>query len=309
MSLKQQECIPRPEYPRPQFIREDNWLNLNGEWDFIFDDLGLGLKERWYKNGASNKFDKKIIVPFCFQSKLSGIEDTSFHEVFWYRKEFTLSPQFLKNKTVLHFGAVDYSCMVYLNEEFVGSHQGGYIGFSIDVTEFIEEYNVLVLRVEDPSQSLEIPRGKQYWRNNIEGIFYPRVSGIWQTVWIEYVSLDFHLKKLKMTPELDNSEVMLEFEIHGRDFSDIYLTAEFLFENQTIFKDDVEGALQVLINTKDKTVFYDYIDSLNNLLIKLVQYDTSLGFDSPELKTIKENFFLKDEELVNIINEIYLDNK
>jgi len=240
MSLKEEEFIPRPEYPRPQFIRNDNWLNLNGEWGFVFDDLGLGLKERWYKNGASNKFDKKIVVPFCFQSKLSGIEDASFHEVFWYRKEFSLSPQFLTNKAILHFGAVDYSCMVYLNEEFVGSHQGGYIGFSIDVTEFIEEFNVLVLRVEDPSQSLEIPRGKQYWRKNIEGIFYPRVSGIWQTVWIEYISLDFHLKKLKMTPELDNSDVMLEFEIHGIDFSDIYLTAEILFENQTIIKDDIE---------------------------------------------------------------------
>ena len=73
MSLKEEEFIPRPEYPRPQFIRNDNWLNLNGEWGFVFDDLGLGLKERWYKNGASNKFDKKIVVPFCFKSKLSWI--------------------------------------------------------------------------------------------------------------------------------------------------------------------------------------------------------------------------------------------
>jgi len=79
--------------------------------------------------------------------------------------------------------------------------------------------------------------------------------------------------------------------------------------NERIFKDDIDGALQVLTNTKDKTVFYDYVDSLNNLLLKMVQYENSLSFDSPELLTIKENFFLKDEELVNIINEIYLDNK
>ena len=81
MSLKEQDHVPRPEYPRPQFIREDTWLNLNGEWDFAFDDLDIGLKERWYKKGAFSKFDKKIIVPFCFQSILSGIGDNSFHDV------------------------------------------------------------------------------------------------------------------------------------------------------------------------------------------------------------------------------------
>ena len=240
MSFKEQENIPRPEYPRPQFIREDNWLNLNGEWDFAFDDLGLGLKERWYKNGAFNKFDKKIIVPFCFQSKLSGIEDNSFHEIIWYRREFTISPQSLKKKVLLHFGAVDYSCIIYLNGEYVGSHKGGYIGFSLDITQFIEESNVLVLRVEDPSQSLEIPRGKQYWRKEIERIFYPRVSGIWQTVWIEFVSSEFYLKKLKMTPDVDKTEVMFEFNVHGNDFSDIFLKYEILFENQGVIKEDID---------------------------------------------------------------------
>jgi beta-galactosidase/beta-glucuronidase len=75
--------IPRPEYPRPQFVRENNWINLNGEWDFVFDDTNRGLKERWYKKENSKNFDRKIVVPFCFQSKLSGIEDNSFHEVIW----------------------------------------------------------------------------------------------------------------------------------------------------------------------------------------------------------------------------------
>ena len=96
MSLKEQEHIPRPEYPRPQFIREDNWINLNGEWDFTFDDSNVGLKEKWFKADNVEKFDRTIIVPFCFQSKLSGIEDTSFHDVIWYRREFTISPQSLK---------------------------------------------------------------------------------------------------------------------------------------------------------------------------------------------------------------------
>jgi len=240
MSLKEQEHIPRPEYPRPQFIREDNWINLNGEWDFAFDDSNVGLKEKWFKADNVEKFDRTIIVPFCFQSKLSGIEDTSFHDVIWYRREFTISPQSLKKKVLLHFGAVDYSCRVYLNKEHVGSHEGGYIGFSLDITDYVEEKNVLVLQVEDPSQSLEIPRGKQYWRKDLERIFYPRVSGIWQTVWIEFLSSDFHLKKLKMTPDVDKSEVMFEFNVHGTNFSDIFLTAEILFENQAVIKEDID---------------------------------------------------------------------
>jgi len=83
-----EENIPRPEYPRPQFVRIDNWINLNGEWDFAFDDKNKGLIERWYLKESANNFDKKIIVPFCFQSKLSGIGDNSFHEVIWYRRVF-----------------------------------------------------------------------------------------------------------------------------------------------------------------------------------------------------------------------------
>ncbi|MFW9782951.1 MAG: glycoside hydrolase family 2 protein [Candidatus Heimdallarchaeota archaeon] len=240
MNEIEQSNIPRPEYPRPQFVRDNNWINLNGEWDFSFDDSNLGIKERWYKKEGLNKFEKKINVPFCFQSKLSGIEDTSFHDVIWYRREFNLPPEFLKNQVLLHFGAVDYSCKVYLNEELVSSHEGGYIGFSIDITDFIEESNVLVLRVEDPSQSLEIPRGKQYWLKEIERIFYPRVSGIWQTVWLEFVSSEYYLKKLKFFPDIDKSEILIEFNIHGTDFSEILLNLEVFFEGQNIIKEEIQ---------------------------------------------------------------------
>jgi beta-galactosidase/beta-glucuronidase len=272
MTEIEQHNIPRPEYPRPQFVRENNWINLNGEWDFAFDDLNLGLKERWYKKESFDKFIKKILVPFCFQSILSGIEDTSFHDIIWYRREFVRPKTFEDKRVLLHFGAVDYSCNVYLNGEFVGSHKGGYIGFSIDITDFIEESNFLVLRVEDPSQSLEIPRGKQYWRKNIETIFYPRVSGIWQTVWIEFVSSDFHLTKLKLTPDLDNSEVILEFNIQANNFSDIFLTTEILFENQVLIKEDID--LEFLGKVEDFEVKLEYIGRIfpknpNNFKLKV----------------------------------------
>ena len=212
------ENVPRSEYPRPQFKREDNWLNLNGEWDFAFDDANIGLLEKWYKEDSKKSFNKKITVPFCFQSKLSGIEDLSFHEVLWYRREFEMPKESQDKKILLHFGAVDYRCIIYLNGDRVGFHEGGYIGFSLDITDSIQETNVLILRVEDPSQDLNIPRGKQYWQENLETIFYPRVSGIWQTVWLEFLSSECHLNSVKMIPDIDLSEIMIKFHINGTDF-------------------------------------------------------------------------------------------
>jgi hypothetical protein len=231
--------IPKPEYPRPQFVREGKWINLNGEWDFSFDDANIGLKERWYKNEKSQYFDRRIIVPFCFQSKLSGIEDNSFHEILWYRREFVIPEQFRNKKVLLHFGAIDYKSIIYLNGEYVGSHEGGYIGFSLDITNYLEDNNNLVVRVEDPSQDLEIPRGKQFWKRDPELIFYPRVSGIWQTVWLEFVDPEFHIDNLKITPNIDKSEVVFEITILGIGIPNLTLYGEIVFKNQIIAQEDI----------------------------------------------------------------------
>ena len=256
--------IPRPEYPRPQFVRDNNWINLNGEWDFGFDDANVGLKERWYKKGNLKNFDRKITVPFCFQSKLSGIEDNSFHEVIWYRRVFEIPKQFKNKKVLLHFGAVDYKCLIYLNDEYVGSHEGGYIGFSLDVTNFLEDTNVLVVRVEDPSRDLEIPRGKQFWKSEIESIFYPRVSGIWQTVWLESLSPEFQIDDLKITPNIDKSEVMVEININGMGFSELYLFIEILFNNRTIAQDNINlGFIGKIGQRKNKKVVKERIEMYN----------------------------------------------
>ena len=256
--------IPRPEYPRPQFVRDNNWINLNGEWDFGFDDANIGLKERWYKKGNLKNFDRKITVPFCFQSKLSGIEDNSFHEVIWYRRVFEIPKQFKNKKVLLHFGAVDYKCLMYLNDEYVGSHEGGYIGFSLDVTNFLEDTNVLVVRVEDPSRDLEIPRGKQFWKSEIESIFYPRVSGIWQTVWLESLSPEFQIDDLKITPNIDKSEVMVEININGIGFSELYLFIEILFNNRTIAQDNINlDFIGKIGQRKNKKVVKERIEMYN----------------------------------------------
>jgi beta-galactosidase/beta-glucuronidase len=239
MNKTERKNSPRLEYPRPQFGRDNNWINLNGEWDFAFDDSNRGLKEKWYRRDSRRNFDKKIIVPYCFQSKLSGIGDTSFHDIIWYRREFIIPNRFQNHKVVLHFGAVDYNCIVYLNGERIGAHEGGYIGFSLDITDFIQEINLLILRVEDPSQDLNIPRGKQYWQRNLETIFYPRVSGIWQTVWLEFLPSEYHLNRIKFIPDIDLSEIMIEFHIHGSSFSDIFLNFQIFFDGKEITTEEI----------------------------------------------------------------------
>ena len=267
--------IPRPEYPRPQFVRQDNWINLNGEWDFVFDDANIGLKERWYKRENSKDFDRKIIVPFCFQSKLSGIEDNSFHEVIWYRRVFDIPKKFNDKKVVLHFGAVDYRCLIYLNGEYVGSHEGGFVGFSLNITKFLEGSNVLVVRVEDPSDDLEIPRGKQFWKTEIETIFYPRVSGIWQTVWVEFLSPDYSIDNVKITPDIEKSEVIFEVNIVGKGFPELSLCINILSGNQSIAQDTINlDFIGKIGSRKNKKVLKEKIE----LLSKKMFYDNPFRF-------------------------------
>ena len=293
------ERIPRPEYPRPQFKRDDNWLNLNGEWDFAFDDADKGLREKWYKEDLSSNFDKKIVVPFCFQSNLSGIGDTSFHEVIWYRSEFNIAEEVHNKKILLHFGAVDYNCIVYLNGERVGSHEGGYIGFSLDITNFIQETNVLILRVEDLSQDLSIPRGKQYWQENLETIFYPRVSGIWQTVWLEFLCSECHLNSVKMIPDTDLSELMIEFHINGTDFSDIFLFFQILYDGKEITKEEINLDFLGKLDLKRSTNKNLFPKTPNCFKFKVLIPKGSLylwDVDNPNLYDINFKFYNKKTE-------------
>lgn len=200
--------LPRPEYPRPQFVRRE-WLNLNGSWEFDYDDRDLGLKEAWYVSNRA--FTQQITVPFPFQSELSGINDPTFHDVVWYRRAFEL-PQGWENQRVrLHFGAVDYRATVWLNGEFVTEHEGGHTPFSAEINA-LPGVNYLVVRVEDRSTDLEQPRGKQFWKEQSESIFYTRTTGIWQTVWLEPVA-SAYLERVHMTPNIDDLALNLEYSV------------------------------------------------------------------------------------------------
>ena len=154
-------------------------------------------------------------MPFCYQSRLSGIGDTSFHDVVWYARAFEHSPAGSGERLLLHFGAVDYRAMVWVNGMIVACHEGGHTPFSADVTEALRDgENVVVVRAEDPSRDVTIPRGKQYWREQPEGIFYTRTTGIWQTVWLEPVG-SRRIEGLRLTPDVDAAALDVEVAVEG----------------------------------------------------------------------------------------------
>ena len=303
MSLKN---TPRPEYPRPQFVRENNWLNLNGEWDFAFDDINLGLKERWYEKKNEEKFNLKILVPFCFQSELSGINDQNFHDIVWYKRIFELTEIFNNQRVLLNFGSVDYKCNVYLNERLVGSHEGGYIGFTIDITDYVEKQNYLVVRVEDPSTNCEIPRGKQFWEEKLSTIFYSRVTGIWQTVWIESVDLKNFIKSIKLTPKIeqDISEIFIECEVFGLGYEDLYLKSIIQYKNEIISELDLN--LDFLGDRKKKRRDKAIIKEKTGMFEKMWRYMKNPNKFTFKLEIQKENLRLWDTHTPNLY-DLYLE--
>ena len=195
-----QPPVPRPEFPQPQFQRE-RWLNLNGKWEFDFDDLNAGLEENWAASGRN--LARTITVPYCFESPLSGIGDRSFHPWLWYRRTFEVPSAWKGSRVLLKFGAVDYRAMVWVNGRVAGQHEGGNTPFGFDITPLlVPGANTIVVRAEDPPTDRSIPRGKQYWEPQSRSIFYTRTSGIWQTVWLEAVGSSF-LERVDINPTND----------------------------------------------------------------------------------------------------------
>ncbi len=192
-----------PEYPRPQMVRKD-WQNLNGLWDYAITAKAAAQPAQW---------DGQILVPFPIESALSGVMKRVYAtNQLWYRRSFTI-PRGWKGKNVLlNFGAVDWETRVFVNGKEVGTHRGGYDGFSFDITGAVKPSGEqeIVVAVWDPTDAGPQPRGKQV--SNPNGIWYTPTSGIWQTVWLEPVS-PAHLQSLKITPNLDDSSVTVE--AHG----------------------------------------------------------------------------------------------
>jgi beta-galactosidase/beta-glucuronidase len=200
------QSVPRPEHPRPDFVRA-GWQSLNGRWEFEFDDADRGVAERWFD--GKKAFSRSIVVPYAFQSKMSGIGETAFHDVVWYRRTIE-APAARGERVLLKFGAVDYEATVWVNGDKVGTHRGGHVGFALDVTDAMRPgANTVVVRAWDPSTDRSLPRGKQFWEPKSEGIWYTRTTGIWQPVWLETASRT-HVERLRITPDVDASRVTVE---------------------------------------------------------------------------------------------------
>jgi beta-galactosidase/beta-glucuronidase len=207
-------AVPRPEFPRPDFEREI-WMNLNGSWDFCFDDADEGLKARWYAESLKGKATaRSIVVPFCYQCAASGIGLDEVHEIVWYSRAFATPPSFQGHRTLLKFGAVDYAAAVWVNGELAAAHEGGYTPFSADVTRLLREgENLLVVRAEDRQDPCQ-PRGKQSWRGERFGCWYTPTTGIWQTVWIEAAG-EVAIEGYRCVSDIEGKRVRVEAELDG----------------------------------------------------------------------------------------------
>lgn len=197
------------EYPRPQFARDD-WMNLNGIWNFEFDDANVGEKEKWYQNG---KFSRKINVPFVYESTASLIGDTGMHPNVWYQRYVEIPEKYAGKHIVMNFQGVDYCAKLWVNGIYIGVHSGGNTAFQFDVTDAIHigKDNNIVLKVED-DYNCNQPRGKQKWMDDRYLCWYVQSTGIWKTVWMEFLS-DASIKNVKITPDLDNTAVDIEYDI------------------------------------------------------------------------------------------------
>ena len=223
--------IPRPEHPRPDFQRE-TWMNLNGSWSFAFDDENRGLREKWYL--PEHVLPRTILVPFAYQTKLSGIGPTDeIHPVLWYGRKLTLPEEMAGRRILLHFGAVDFRAEVFVNGEAAGTHCGGYTPFCLDITRLLHDgENDLRLRVED-LPDVSQPRGKQYWERGLMGCWYTPVSGIWQTVYLEAAG-ELAVETAHFTPDLDRHMVTADITLDAWPAEPVELEIALSFEGKPV---------------------------------------------------------------------------
>lgn len=241
--------LPLPEYPRPQFERSC-WQNLNGEYDYYISSRG----EKWISD-----FSGKITVPFAVESMLSGVEKPlNPSDRLWYQRTFILSDALKGKNILLHFEAVDWQCKVYINKQLVGTHTGGYCGFSFDITQYLlDGENTLTVCVYDPTESGWQQRGKQ--DNYPHGFWYTATSGIWQTVWLEGVN-ECHIEKIKTTPDIDSGTVNIKANVSSDEIATLSLTV-FASGEEIICKDisldeDVEVPNFKLWSPEEPNLYY-----------------------------------------------------
>lgn len=219
------EAGSRTEHPRPDWKREQ-WMNLNGWWDFCFDESEVGKTEKWYNGGKS--FDKQINVPYPWESELSGIGATDYRGQAWYQRTIELDDAWLNDRVFINFGAVDAKCTVYVNGVEVGSHDGGYTNFEFDITEYVNAgTNTLTVWVEDKAvygdNTYTALVGKQ---GHEAPCGYTHTGGIWQTVYLESRSATY-LDYAHANPDIDESQVVFDLKLNSALTQSVTVSYEF----------------------------------------------------------------------------------
>lgn len=274
------------DYPRPQFVRKE-WKSLNGEWNFIFDDNNEGEIKEYFKDFPINK---KINVPFTYETKLSGIEDESVHYIVWYNRKINISKEQLQNNNViLNFEGSDYKTKIWINGNYIGENIGAYSRFSFDIEKYVMEgENDITIKVED-SLSKDQPRGKQRYKKESWKCLYIQTTGIWKTVWLEWVSKKY-LKGVKITPKTNKVQSEIETNLSEQDIE----KQKYYIEIEISFNGQVLNRTKEIINNNYQKVETDIVQE--GIEHNIQKWST----DSPNLYDINYKLYCKDEVIDNV---------
>ncbi|MBN2642498.1 MAG: hypothetical protein JXR78_12660 [Victivallales bacterium] len=232
--------VPRNEYPRPQFKR-DRWMCLNGEWQFEIDNGDSGLQRGFLEQELKNR----IMVPFCPESKLSGIGCKDFMEAVWYRRHINI-PGDWREKILLHFQACDYDTTVWVNGHELGSHRGGFTPFCFEISKFIiPGDNVeIVVRARDYSRMHKAAGKQSLNKYNNQGCFYDRTTGIWQTVWLEPVP-QCSFNRPRITPDPTGCCFNIQTPLRGIKNKGMHIKAKIFAKDKLISSASICADLQM----------------------------------------------------------------
>ena len=283
------------EYPRPQLERKD-WLNLNGIWHYSITDIGSKKPE---------KFDQNILVPFCLESSLSGVmKPLNETQILWYYKEFEIPKKWKDKNIIIHFNAVDWKSELYINDDKIGEHYGGYSEFNFDITKNLKTgKNKIILKVWDPSDTGYQPIGKQCLDPKV--IWYTSISGIWQTVWLEPVNKQY-IKKLEINNNYDNKEIKINCLLNTEE--KLPLEMSLIYKEKEILKQKGISNTETVLKISEEN-FHPWSPTEPNLyIIKIEIFDESNKLIDSILSytTIRKIEQRKDE---SGYYRIYLNNK
>ena len=290
--MKHTKCYI-PEYPRPQFVRSD-WQNLCGEWDFGFGE------ETNENNALAGKLPRKIIVPFSYQTKASGIGLEEHHTLVWYSRKISGKAG---KRTILNIDGADYETSVFVNGELVGTHVGAYSRFSFDITDFLAtKDNILTIRCSDDNHPIQV-RGKQRWEKQNFGCWYVETTGIYKSVWLEYVD-DVYLTNLKITPSIKDYSVRFDFSVN-KPSHDVEVKFAISYYGKPICSarvsaDDIDNGVTLRLDSRELTYQVEHWSDSNPVLydVDITVYKNDVPVDAVGSYFGLREYVTKDDKIM-----------